>query len=111
MKDRVIKEIFIFSTGFLHLIDRLFWNLPFTSAVQAEEVRVEFEIPDNMWDAKWKQISSGNDEDGARDQLHEFASGYKAWLAQHSDDHSSTQVAAVVPSMRDGVVVCYVIEY
>ena len=58
-KDGVVKEIFIFSTGFLHLINKLFWNLPFTSTKQSqktEEVRVKFEIPDNVWDAKWKQI-------------------------------------------------------
>ena len=55
-KDRVVKEIFMFSTGVLHLIHEMFWNLPFseafTSAKQAEDVRVKFKIPDNVWDAK-----------------------------------------------------------
>ena len=56
----------------------LFWNLYFTSAKQAVEVHVQFQIPDKVWDAKWKQISSEHDEDGALDQLR---SGWKVWLA------------------------------
>ena len=53
-EDGVAKEIPISSTGFLHLINKLFWNLPFTSTEQAEEVSVILEIPDRVWDAKWK---------------------------------------------------------
>ena len=30
-KDGVAKDIRIFSTGFLHLIDKLFWKIPFTT--------------------------------------------------------------------------------
>ena len=68
-KEGAIKEIFMFFSAFLRLFDKLFWNLPFTSAKQAEEVLGKFEILDNVWDAKWKQISSEHDQDSASDQL------------------------------------------
>ena len=49
-----------------------------------------------MWDAKWKQISSEHDENGACDHLR---SGRKAWLAQHVSDHSCDAGTAAEVSM------------
>ena len=70
-----------------------------SGAKKAEELRVKFEMPESVWDVKWKQISSEHDADGARDQLR---SGWNAWLAQNANDHScdTGPEAAEVPSME-----------
>ena len=61
-KDGVVKEIYIFSTGFLHLIDKLFWNLPFTSAKQARVAGTACERP--QW--RHQPCSGGGAIDGGR---------------------------------------------
>ena len=52
-KDRVARDVELFSTGFLQLIDKCFWNLPFTRVKQVDEVRLKFNIPETVWNAKW----------------------------------------------------------
>jgi hypothetical protein len=90
-KDGEPKEILLFSTGYLLMIDKVFWNLPFTSPKQAEEVRVKFSIPDTDWDQKWKMISAEHDEPGAREQLR---TGWKAWIVEHAGANADAQAAA-----------------
>ena len=110
-EEPCLKEIFLFSIRFLHLMEKLFWNIPSTSAKQAEKVRVKFEIPDNVWDAKWKQISSEYNEVSPRDQLQ---SGFKlqSVAVSNANDHSSNagHVAAEVPTTEDGVAARHVID-
>ena len=76
-KDGTAREIPLFSTGYLHLIDRLFWNLPFTSPKQAEDVRVKFSIPEAEWDTKWKQIVAEIELPEAREELRDGKLGWK----------------------------------
>ena len=75
------------------MIDKLFWNLPFTSSKQAEEVRVKFCIPDTDWDRKWEQVIAEHEEPGAREQLQ---TGWKAWIVAHAgaDADAAAQAAA-----------------
>ena len=105
-QDGNSKEIPLFSKGYLHVIDRLFWNLPFTSPKQAEEVRVKFGIPETEWDLKWKQIIAEHEEPGAREQLQ---SGWNAWIVEHAGadagEHAGAVAAPAEPA--DKVASCY----
>lgn len=106
-KDGSCKEIPLFSKGYLLMIDRLFWNLPFTSAKQAEEVRSKSGIPDTEWELKWNQIVAEHEEPGARDQLQ---SGWNAWVVEQAGvgDVGAGAVAPMEPAEK--VAGCYVDE-
>ena len=77
-KDRrTFKDVPLFGIGMLHMLDQLFWNLPFASSKQATVVREKFNIPEEDWQAKLTELEGEHKADGARDQLR---NGWKQWL-------------------------------
>ena len=46
------KELPLTGTGFQHLIDSYFWNLPFASVRQCKFVMDRADIPEDEWKAK-----------------------------------------------------------
>ena len=99
--DDSIKNVKLFDSGFLHTIDRLFWNLPFTSPKPADEVREKNNVPLEDWNKKWAQIIQEHTIEGARGQL---LTGWKSWLQSHpeSKDHGSQDL------IREDPTDCYV---
>ena len=73
------KNVKLFGTGFLNLVDHYFWHLPFASMKQAHSVRQKANVPEEEWETRWGQIVAEHDTEGAREQL---AEGWKAWLAE-----------------------------
>ena len=77
-KDGVTrKTVPLLGKGFLHLVDNLFWNLPFSSVKQGIAVREKFNVPEEDWTNKWDFITAEHDKDGARQQL---IDGWKSWI-------------------------------
>jgi hypothetical protein len=69
--------------GFLHLVDNLFWNLPFASVKQGNAVHEKFHVSEEDWDAEILEITAEHDQDGARQQL---IDGWKSWIqALHAE--------------------------
>ena len=83
-KDGVTpKTVPLLGKGFLHMVDNLFWNLPFASAKQGTSVREKFHVSEEDWDARFQQITSDHDKDGARQELIE---GWKSWFKDRAGD-------------------------
>jgi hypothetical protein len=68
------KELPLIGTGFQHLIDSYFWNLPFASVRQCEFVMDRADIPEDEWKAKHDALAA---EHSACEQL---TNGFKDWL-------------------------------
>jgi hypothetical protein len=71
------KTVPLLGHGFLHLVDHLFWNLPFASVKQGTAVREKFHVSEEDWDTRFQEITSEHDRDGARQELIE---GWKSWI-------------------------------
>mmetsp|Transcript_54890 Transcript_54890/g.114865 ORF Transcript_54890/g.114865 Transcript_54890/m.114865 type:complete len:141 (-) Transcript_54890:119-541(-) len=71
------KEMPLIGTGFQHVIDSYFWNLPFASVRQCKFVMDKANIPEDEWTAKRVALAAEHNLPGAREQLTE---GFKAWL-------------------------------
>lgn len=63
------QHVPLINTPFLSMVDRLFWNLPFTSSKQAASVRERNQVPLHQWEAQQELIKAEHDLAGARDQL------------------------------------------
>ena len=93
-KDRkTFKDVPLFGIGMLHMIDQIFWNLPFASPKQATVVREKCNIPEEDWQAKRTQLEEEHKADGARDQLR---NGWKQWLGAAGPQ--AEQPARVAPA-------------
>ena len=108
-KDGVAKDIRIFSTGFLHLIDKLFWKIPFTTP---SKLRKSVSNSRSLTMC-WMQTVTGSRY--LRNTMGTAPAtncnlGWKKWLAQHANVISVADIAVEVPSMEDCVAACYVIE-
>ena len=71
------KTMKLFGKGFLHLVDNIFWNLPFASTKQGISVREKNNISEEDWDNTFQSITAEHDKDGARQQL---IDGWKKWI-------------------------------
>ena len=71
------KTMKLFGKGFLHLVDNIFWNLPFASVKQGISVREKNNISEEDWDNTFQSITAEHDKDGARQQL---IDGWKTWI-------------------------------
>ena len=71
------KTMKLFGKGFLHLVDNIFWNLPFASVKQGISVREKNNISEEDWDNTFQSITAEHDKDGARQQL---IDGWKKWI-------------------------------
>jgi hypothetical protein len=71
------KEMPLIGTGFQHVIDSYFWNLPFASVRQCKFVMDKADIPEDEWMSKRATLAAEHNLPGAREQLTE---GFKAWL-------------------------------
>ena len=71
------KESPLIGTGFQHLIDSYFWNLPFVSVRQCKFVMGRADIPEDEWKAKRDALAGEHSLPNASEQLTE---GFKAWL-------------------------------
>ena len=67
----------LIGTGFQHVIDSYFWNLPFASVRQCKFVMDKANIPEDEWTAKRVALAAEHNLPGAREQLTE---GFKSWL-------------------------------
>ena len=79
-KDGVTsKTMNLLGIGFLHLVDNIFWNLPFASVKQGISVREKNNISEEDWDHAFQAItaSAEHEKDGARQQL---IDGWKTWI-------------------------------
>ena len=71
------KEMTLIGTGFQHVIDIYFLNLPFASVRQCKYVMERAKIPDDEWMTKRDSLAEEHNTPGARDSLKD---GFKAWL-------------------------------
>ena len=71
------KEMLLIGTGFQHVINSYFWNLPFASVRQCKFVMDKADIPEDEWMSKRATLAAEHNLPGAREQLTE---GFKAWL-------------------------------
>ena len=71
------KESPLIGTGFQHLIDSYFWNVPFASVRQCKFVMGRADISEVEWKAKRDALAAEHNLPNAREQLTE---GFKAWL-------------------------------
>jgi hypothetical protein len=71
------KELPLIGTGFQHLIDSYFWNLPFASVRQCKFVMDRADIPEDEWKAKRDALAAEHNLPNASKQLKEV---FKAWL-------------------------------
>ena len=85
------KEVHLIGTGFQHVIDSYFWNLPFASVRQCKFVMDKANISEDEWMAKRKALAAEHDLPGAREQL---TQGLKDWL---QTDMFKTRRAKTVP--------------
>ena len=85
------KEVHLIGTGFQHVINSYFWNLPFASVRQCKFVMDKADIPEDEWMAKRKALAAEHDLPGAREQL---TQGLKDWL---QTDMFKTRRAKTVP--------------
>ena len=101
-KDRqTFKDVPLFGVGMLHLLDQVFWNLPFASTKQATNVREKYNIPKEDWLAKRTELEGEHKADGARDQLR---AGWKQWLghvAPQAADPARVAPASLVTPVYD----------
>ena len=67
----------LLGNSILHLVDNLFWYLPFASVKQGNAVREKFNVSEDDWEAKIQFITAEHDKDGARQQL---IDGWKSWI-------------------------------
>jgi hypothetical protein len=65
------KEMPPIGTGFQHVIDSYFWNLPFASVRQCKLVMDKADIPEDEWMAKRAALAAQAEHSlpGAREQL------------------------------------------
>jgi hypothetical protein len=85
--------------GILHLVDNLFWNLPFASVKQGNAVREKFHVSQDDWDAKILEITAEHDLEGARQQL---IDGWKLWIQsrhEQAGEGGAASMAGVNMSM------------
>jgi hypothetical protein len=59
----------VFGKGFLGLTDYVFWNLPFSSIRQAERIRQEFHITEEVWNIRSKWIRDEHRLPNAREEF------------------------------------------
>ena len=71
------KELPVIGTGFQHVIDSYFWNLPFASARQCKYVLDKANIPDDIVATKRAALAAEHSLPGARKQL---TQGLEDWL-------------------------------
>ena len=71
------KELPLIGTGFQHLINSYFWNLPFASVRQCKYVLDKANIPDDIVATKRAALAAEHNLPGAREQL---TQGLKDWL-------------------------------
>ena len=71
------KEMPLIGTGFQHVIDSYFWNLPFASVRQCKFIMDKADIPEDKWTAKRDALAAEHNLPSARKQL---TQGFKAWL-------------------------------
>ena len=78
-KDGTAKLVPLIGRRFLHVVDSLFWHLPFASPKQAHAVRERANpiVTEEEWTEKFERITAEHVENGAREQLH---NGWKQWL-------------------------------
>ena len=69
----------VFGRGLLDTLDDVFWMLPFSSKKQADLVRQENDIADDIWERRRKLIFAENRTDEAREHL---TNGFKAWISR-----------------------------
>ena len=79
----------LIGTGFQHVIDSYFWNLPFASVRQCKYVMDNADIPEDEWTSKRAALAAEHNLPGAREQL---AEGSKIWLqADMFKQHSTNR--------------------
>ena len=71
------KTLYVFGRGLLDTLDDVFWMLPFSSKKQADLVRQENDIADDIWERRRQLIFAENRTDEAREHL---TNGFKAWI-------------------------------
>ena len=71
------KEMSLIGTGFQHVIDSYFWNLPFASVRQCKYVLDKANIPYDTLATKLAALAAEHNLPGAREQL---TQGLKDWL-------------------------------
>ena len=76
------KELPLISTGFQHLTDSYFWNLPFASVRQCKYVMDKANIPNDIMATKRAALAAEHNLPGTREQL---TQGLKDWLESQSD--------------------------
>ena len=89
--------------GILHLVDNLFWNLPFASVRQGNAVRKKFHVSQDDWDAKILEITAEHDLEGARQQL---IDGWKSWI-QSRQEEAGEGGAASMAGVNMSMIVVY----
>lgn len=95
------KELPLIGTGFQHVIDSYFWNLPFASVRQCKFIMDKADIPDDEWTAKRTALAEEHNLPGAREQL---TQSFKDWL--QTDLYKNRRSKTVpVPKNTQAVVV------
>ena len=61
------KEMPLIGTGFQHVIDSYFWNLPFASVGQCKFVMDKADIPEDEWMSKRATLAAEHNLPGARE--------------------------------------------
>ena len=75
------KKMHIFGKGMLDTLDDVFWMLPFSSKKQAQIIRQDNDIMDDVWEKRRDKIMAEHRLPQAREQL---AKQWKEWIAQDS---------------------------
>ena len=81
MNGGTTKKMHVFGKGMLDTLDDVFWMLPFSSKKQAEIIRQENNMLNELWEKRRDKIMAEHRLPHAREQL---AKQWKEWIAQDS---------------------------
>ena len=90
-----LKTVPLLGKGILHVVDSLFWNLPFSSQKQSEKMGEKSGTSEEEWADKWDLITGEHDDVGARQQL---IDGWKTWLLNRQGRQEGGAASSEKPS-------------
>jgi methionine salvage enolase-phosphatase E1 len=103
MNGGTTKKMHVFGKGMLDTLDDVFWMLPFSSKKQAQIIRQENNMLDDVWEKRRDKIMAEHRLPHAREQL---AQQWKEWIAQDSfkdrrEAATRVQAAAELPEFDE----------
>ena len=81
MNGGTTKNVHVFGRGMVDTLDDVFWMLPFSSKKQAQIIRQDNDIMDDVWEKRRDKIMAEHRLPQAREQL---SKQWKEWIALDS---------------------------